>query len=287
MDFQLRDNDTGKSLHPAIADDIDGALDLTVKTMPLISCRSATPTIITGHVFRPLWKDAESLEAFVERDLPGHDVEPLEKIDTVKVHKLRAPYIEKYANITIEWTGNLPDHLFLQITDTWKSLRIFKHAGILEMTSRVLSDHDNISTAESLSLGCIPPALATETLRTPQLLFPEDDSKSSKFLAQEIVSKSLDPRLSTSFQLYHGLDEYPGDAALPEDVQDLFARFPYWGKRIYKLLKEIEDPTPLTWYEKWSDRRKSSRHMYWAGVIALSFALVPGKAVMLRVAVNC
>lgn len=90
----------------------------------------------------------------------------------------------------------------------------------------------------------------TETLRTLQLLFPEDDVKSRQLLNKEISTKSLDPRLLTSFQFYHGFHEYPGDTSLPEDMRDLFERFPYWGERLYKVLKEVEDPTPMTWYEK-------------------------------------
>ena len=78
------------------------------------------------------------------------------------------------------------------------------------------------------------------------------------------------------FPILPCLHEYPGDASLLEDMQDLFERFPYWGERLYKVLKEVEDPTPMTWYEKWSDRRKSPRYTYWAGVIALGFALFFG-----------
>jgi len=28
-------------------------------------------------------------------------------------------------------------------------------------------------------------------------------------------------------------------------MQDLFERFPYWGERLYKILKEVEDSTPM------------------------------------------
>ena len=59
-------------------------------------------------------------------------------------------------------------------------------------------------------------------------------------------------------------------------MQDLFERFPYWGERLYKILKEVEDLTPMTWYEKWSYRRNSPRYTYRAGVIASGFALFFG-----------
>ena len=59
-------------------------------------------------------------------------------------------------------------------------------------------------------------------------------------------------------------------------MQDLFERFPYWGERLYKILKEVEDLTPMTWYEKWFDRCKSPCYTYWVGFIALGFALFFG-----------
>ena len=108
---------------------VDAALDLTVKILFMISCRSSVNMITTGHIFRPIWKESESLEAFFERVLPRHEIEPVEKIETIKARKLRASYIKEYATVNIEWTNNLPDHLFLQITDDWKSLQVF---GLLD-----------------------------------------------------------------------------------------------------------------------------------------------------------
>ena len=123
--------------------------------------------------------------------------------------------------------------------------------------------------------GCIPAEIAAETLRTFRLLFPADDLKSQALLKKELTTKSLDPRLSAS---YNGLDEYPSDASTPGDVQALFMHYPYWGERLYRLLKEVEEPTPMTWYERFSDRRKSPRYSYWCTVIAIVLALFFGIA---------
>ena len=107
--------------------------------------------ITTGHIFRPIQKESESSEAF-ERVLPRHEIELMKKVETIRARKLRVSYMKEYATINIEWTSNLPDHLFLQITDDWKSLQVFGHAGFLEMESRALAGYDrNISTSESLS----------------------------------------------------------------------------------------------------------------------------------------
>ena len=63
--------------------DVDAALELTVEILFMISCRSSVNMITTGHIFRPIRKVSESLEAFFERVLPRHEIEPVEKIETI------------------------------------------------------------------------------------------------------------------------------------------------------------------------------------------------------------
>jgi hypothetical protein len=60
------------------------------------------------------------------------------------------------------------------------------------------------------------------------------------------------------------------------DVTSLSERFPHWGKRLYFLWLEADNPAPVTMAGRWSDSRKSPRFTYWAGVIALSIAIVFG-----------
>ena len=81
--------------------DVDASLDLTVKILFMISCRSSVNMITTGHIFRPIWKESESLEAFFERVLPRHEIEPVEKVETIRARKLRASYMKEYATIKI------------------------------------------------------------------------------------------------------------------------------------------------------------------------------------------
>ncbi|KAH0544928.1 hypothetical protein FGG08_001008 [Glutinoglossum americanum] len=263
----------------ASALDLDAALDLTVRVMFMASCRSSTAynIITTNLVFRPIWRESESLEGLVERVLPRYEIDQPGQTDTIRAQKLNVRYLYDYTKVRIEWTNNLPDHLFLQVTDEWISLRVFPHVGFLETCSRALAERDvGISTIESLSLGCLPPDIISETLWTLHLLFPEDDEKARALLDKEIQDKGLDQRLSGPFQLYHGFHETPRDVLLPEDVKSLFGRYPHWGERLYRILKEVEDPTPMTWVEKWADSKKSPRFTYWVGFIALCFALFFG-----------
>ena len=92
--------------------DVDATLELTVQILFMISCRSSVDMITTGHIFRPIWKESESLEAFFKRVLPRHKIKLVEKVETIMARKFRASHMKEYATINIEWTSNLPDHLF-------------------------------------------------------------------------------------------------------------------------------------------------------------------------------
>jgi hypothetical protein len=59
----------------------------------------------------------------------------------------------------------------------------------------------------------------------------------------------------------------------PDDIRSLIDKFPYWNERLYNLWREADDPTPITRLGWWSESKKSPRFTYWAGVVALSFAI--------------
>lgn len=128
------------------------------------------------------------------------------------------------------------------------------------------------------SSGCLTPQCLSETLRTIRLLFPENDAESFKYIEQEVAKNGLDPYLLKPLEIFCGLQERPQSLPPPEDIHDLFEQFPHWGERLYKVIREVENPTPMLWYERWSDRRSSPRSMYWAAVIALGFAVFFGLA---------
>ncbi|KAK7183294.1 hypothetical protein PSPO01_10543 [Paraphaeosphaeria sporulosa] len=145
--------------------DISTALDLAVRVMFMISCRSSINSITTGHKLRPAWKDTESLSALVERVLPRHEVESLGQTEAIKAHKLRARYLRDYTHISIKWTNNLPDHLYLEVTEDWKTLQVFGQAGWLATALRALSEeNEDLSLEESLRRYAIWKSMNTTKL---------------------------------------------------------------------------------------------------------------------------
>jgi hypothetical protein len=139
-----------------VATDIDAALDLCVRLMFMTACRSqnAYNIVATMQIFRPKWKEQESLGKFVERVYPLCDVpDQGSRNVTIRAHKLTAHYLKQYLNIQIQWTDHLSDHLLFQKGDTWKSLYVFCHPSVLEVASKTLAEYDvDTPTNTALSL---------------------------------------------------------------------------------------------------------------------------------------
>jgi hypothetical protein len=123
--------------------------------------------------------------------------------------------------------------------------------------------------------GCLPPDLVIETLDTYNLLFPATDGASEVHLRN---AAKRDPAFAEGFSVFSQRHEGPRDARKPENVADLYKKFPHWGERLDVLWKEIENPTPVTRIERWSDRRKSARWNTWWVVLGLVFAVLFGLA---------
>jgi hypothetical protein len=136
--------------------DIDAALDLTVQLMFMTACQSQNTynIVATMQIFRPKWREQESLGQFVERVFPRCDVpDEGSRNVTIRAHKLTAHYLKRYLNIQIQWTDHLSDHLLFQKGDSWKSLYLFCHPSILEVASKALAAYDlDTTTNTALSL---------------------------------------------------------------------------------------------------------------------------------------
>ena len=122
----------------------------------------------------------------------------------------------------------------------------------------------------------MPLDLINETLRTILLLFPEDDPPSRALITKKVQSQAIDDELLSASEILQEHFQNLYDPGSPEDVRSLYNAYPYWGRRLHRILKEVEDPSPTSWTERFSERKKHPRHIYWAGVIALGAALFFG-----------
>ncbi|KAI1393365.1 uncharacterized protein F4822DRAFT_9613 [Hypoxylon trugodes] len=252
-------------------------LDLVVRLMFATAC--VTPGTIGGPIFKPAWKASETITQYIDRvyplssDIP-HDIRP------IRMDKLRMSYLEAYANVHIQWTDHLSDHLVLLKGIAQKTLYIYAHPWFLRASLRNLGAIDfslACSTADSTMVGCLPPRLIRETLRTFDVLFPAaGDPHSLSILIREVDGHSLDPYLLRSIQGDLEEHEHPRDALEPEDARALYQKYPYWADRLYDLWREADDPMPVTNLERWSESRRNPRFTYWCAVVSIGVAIVFG-----------
>jgi hypothetical protein len=134
-----REGDTA-STHGAVIE--AGLLDLTVRSVFLMACtqraRPGAQVSSGGTIFRPYWKESESLVEYISRVFPISQ-SPQQDLLSFKASKLRASYLQTYASIQIEWTNHLSDHLVLLRGETWKRLYIFRHPGFITASLETLA----------------------------------------------------------------------------------------------------------------------------------------------------
>ncbi|KAI1744984.1 hypothetical protein F4680DRAFT_403942 [Xylaria scruposa] len=246
------------------------------------------------------WEDLETLETFIEKAFPkvraDSDVAPL------KPSKLRAMYFQTHANIQLRWTEHLYDHLQLSTSENSKFLKVFQLPCMLEAALEVLkhsetnspvrrpdvsANNDKEHEQDKTKANCDENTGVSyshdflfETLMTLQLLFPAQDRKKLKgkpirkatWVHFILTRQKLDSHLSSMF-VPEGKYQRP-----LTNRRELYERYPHWGLRLHMLLEEVEDPTPLSWMGRWSERRKAARYSFWvtfaAFVIAIVFGLV-------------
>ncbi|KAI3327594.1 hypothetical protein HD806DRAFT_327919 [Xylariaceae sp. AK1471] len=253
------------------------SLDLALRCMFLTACSSpGSLTLGGGSIFRPRWKESESLESYLNRVFPISRA-PNQDLAVFRQGKLSASYLRSFASIQIKWTDSLSDHLILLKGEGWKSLYIFRHLGFLNVSLNVLSadDEDMAHTAlEALRLGCLPPNLLKETLLTLDILFPIiGDSASRAILEKEVQKNQLDKYFLDRFYQDPRDHERPADALDPSNVRLLYEKYPYWADRLFDLWKEADDPTPTTRIERWTEARRNPRFTYWCTVVSIMIAI--------------
>ncbi|KAK1522131.1 uncharacterized protein CCOS01_09843 [Colletotrichum costaricense] len=185
--------------------------------------------------------------------------------------------LSKNARVFLKATDVLSDHLSLIIGEGFKTLLVFHHRAFLERSLEVLkTDREDLSQSlpEAVSIGCLDPTLLQETLRTLDLLFPPSgDGQSRRILEKWVQKEDLDPGL---LEPGHTMLEISAENKTPDDLQELYMQYPHWAPRLARLLKEVDDPTPTTRWERYAERRKSPRHMYKCALAAFIVAAIFG-----------
>ncbi|PKS08763.1 hypothetical protein jhhlp_004816 [Lomentospora prolificans] len=283
-------------------------LDVVVRAMLVTACRS--PEVSGGDNYDPAWVPDESIEAYINRVYPKSALSTIDSgLERINAGRFAASSLSDIARIKIEWTDCLTNHLNLFIGNDWKTLYLFRHPRYLkmcleglapyitqgvEMTAGQSLKQNNylpffsilksiLTNRRNIPSGCLPPSLLQETLDTYDLFFPLSDRSSRRILERHVEdrSKRLDGGLLDPFSISTGPHWVRRDAASLADLQSLYVRFPHWNQRIHRLWSELENPTAITRWEKWSDKRKSAWYATWWGVLGIAMALIFGCASIL------
>ncbi|KAF5597642.1 hypothetical protein FPANT_4020 [Fusarium pseudoanthophilum] len=85
------------------------------------------------------WGESQTLTSFIKETFPRHAYND-EPHTPFMASRLRARYLEDHADVQLEWTHHLPDHLMLNIGSQTKTLRVFDLVSLLEMTYEAMKD---------------------------------------------------------------------------------------------------------------------------------------------------
>ncbi|KAH9225843.1 hypothetical protein K456DRAFT_1755148 [Colletotrichum gloeosporioides 23] len=156
--------------------------------------------------------------------------------------------ISVIGGIRVRWTTNLVDHLLLADDD--RNVFVFHSLGFLRF-------HEGFANV------VLPTELIAETIRTLELLFPENDRKSRNWVESEIKSHNLDPNLSKCGSL--------------KACERRFENFVYWHDRLVILKQAYDESSPRTISQWWNDRRNSVQwYTFWVDIMVFVFTLLFG-----------
>lgn len=77
---------------------------------------------------------------------------------------------------------------------------------------------------------------------TYDIIFPKDDRVAQSWLKKQLVDHNLDTMLSRR-PPNPQIHESPMDIGDLQDVRSLCCRYPYWGERLYRLWREVNEPS--------------------------------------------
>lgn len=162
---------------------------------------------------------------------------------------------KRIARLHFETTDDLRCHLHFDRQT--RILQVFQATAVLKQI--LLASQQNPNAC------AIPRALAVEVCDTIyNVLFHVNDTASQEILEDLIRQKGFDHDLLWYDQACHQLDTENDD------------EYPYFGRRLNLLLKEMEDPSPATWFQRLFDsgEKSAERRMLMATMIGVSITAI-------------
>ena len=206
------------------------------------------------------WDDKSYLPTFVEDRFPRPDVE--RKMNLLLGSDLMAVNLERMSGIQITWTCNLEEHLWYDRDR--RSLKVYSLKQVLQDQMMRYA----FRFLRTLSLGCslnmifsdtkiIPESVTKETLLSLNLLFPNWDPRTERYLQKANQGFFAEATIKIPRQLY---------------LMDFY----HWQDRLAELHDESQS-SPPSWKQLWTDRRNRLQwYTFWFAVAVLVLTVVFG-----------
>ncbi|QKD50328.2 uncharacterized protein FOBCDRAFT_197731 [Fusarium oxysporum Fo47] len=237
-------------------------LNLVIRLILMVELGSSEKT--SGFMYPagsrplPLW-DKNSLDSLTEKVFPISLQQSCSGMTMTP--EFSAWSLENVAEIKIEFTDNLADHL--RLTNNNNQLYIFHHVAFLEAQRHSINSQAPV----------LPQGLAEETLRTLAILFPQSDhwaalrSNRKKQVWLERLcthsSRVIDPQLAW--------------CGTPSGESRYLSNFCFWRDRLLILKEDFDHSTPDSFSQWRYDRRNGMQwHNFWVAMVVLGLTAVFG-----------
>ncbi|KAK0627598.1 hypothetical protein B0T14DRAFT_420955 [Immersiella caudata] len=182
------------------------------------------------------WSGPHTLrQAIGQHFKPEYELQP----DNPRLGKLfTARNLSFIGGIKIKWTNNIVDHLLLSDDD--QTVFVFHYSGFLQFQ-------------QGLESPLFSESFVKETLRTLALLFPQNDTKTRRWLQGQIAEHKLDPAVACCGNL--------------RAQTRRFEQFSYWRDRLIILKQAFDESSPRGLRQWWNDRRNSVQwYTFWVAI---------------------
>ncbi|KAJ6440757.1 phenazine biosynthesis protein [Purpureocillium lavendulum] len=218
---------------------------------------------------RVRWEGDVPFAEFMEDAFTTRLVDPsARKLDNSAIlrHKssLKAWKLKKRYKIKLRPTNNLLEHL--SYDPSIKVLRVYHQVSFLRaQLEKTANEPLDLSFADSLKRGALPPKLILETLLTfHDILFPIatfGDRRSHAMLKRMVRRHGFDPQ--------GNLVQYVRPT--PENIT-----FEYWGDRLSTVHNIVKEPPPTNAFMAWLERHTSERNALTVAIVGLFLAALFG-----------
>ncbi|KAF8243153.1 hypothetical protein K440DRAFT_637770 [Wilcoxina mikolae CBS 423.85] len=230
-------------------------ITLCLRLWLMINIRDPTDGNSVAGVRKVVWNKPVSVMSFIQETLSKNAVSSRENPASCSSHEFNAYNLDRMANIRIQFTANLVDHLIYD--DDTHRLLVFHFNSFL--TAHLMPLKQN-----SVCLGVLDESFLRETQQTLNLIFPAWDADSTAYLRRLKKESGVD------------LDPSFGNVAhMPYTFSP--SSFQFYGTRLEALKEALSSTKKVSTKQLWFDRRnRQAWCTLWVAVVVFVLTVIFG-----------